>query len=36
MTPCDNYIEYECEVNGYICPLYKKYQESKEEENEEL
>lgn len=29
---CDNCIENECEVNGYVCPLYKKYQESKETE----
>lgn len=26
MTPCDNCIEIECEFNGYVCPLYKKYQ----------
>lgn len=27
MTPCDTCIENECEVNGYVCPLYKKYQD---------
>lgn len=37
MTPCDNCIENECEVNGYVCPLYEKYQESKEQKmNDEL
>jgi hypothetical protein len=34
MTPCDNCIEIECEVNGYVCPLYEKYQELREKENE--
>ena len=34
MTPCNNCIENECEVNGYVCPLYKKYQEWKEDNNE--
>lgn len=37
MTPCDNCIENECEVNGYVCPLYKEYQESKEQKmNDDL
>lgn len=36
MTICDNCIEIECEVNGYVCPLYEKYQESKEVENEKM
>lgn len=37
MTPCDNCIENECEINGYVCPLYKKYQESKDQKmNDDL
>lgn len=34
ITPCDNCIEIECEVNGYVCPLYEKYQDTLERPQE--
>lgn len=36
MILCDNCIENECEINGYVCPLYKKYRDATSTESKSV